>query len=92
MGMVLIECSAGLLDVAKAALANAGGILHGVFQDIARDAFWLKAEIASCAKVADGACIPVVAALIEETAAGPVLRVGDERDFGPPFHLVQEVK
>jgi hypothetical protein len=90
MGLVLIECSAEMLEVAKAALANKGGTLHGVFEDIARDAFWLKAEIASCAEIAEGACIPVAVALIEQTAAGPVLSVGDTRDVS--FRLVQEVK
>ena len=90
MGLVFIECSSEMLGIAKAALANTGGALHGVFQDIARDVFWLKAEIASCAKVAEGACIPVTVALIEETASGPVLSIGDTYDVS--FRLVQEVK
>ena len=92
MGMVLIECSTSVLEVAKAALVNAGGKLHGVFQDIARDVFWLKAEMPSCSEVAEGACIPVVSASIDEASGGPVLRVGDERNLGSSFCLVQEVK
>jgi len=92
MGLVLIECSAGLLEVAKAALVNAGGTLHGVFQDIARDVLWLKAEMPSCKEVAEGAGIPVVSASIDEMSGGPVLRIGDERNLEQSFRLVQEVK
>jgi hypothetical protein len=92
MGMVLIECSSGLIDVAKAALANAGGKLHGVFQDIGYDVFWLKAELPSCAKIAEGARIPVVAAFINEADGAPVLSVSHELNMGPSFRLVQEVK
>jgi hypothetical protein len=81
-----------MLNVAKAALTNAGGTLVGVFEDIQRDALWLKAEIPSCSNVAEGACIPVVLAIIDEACGSPMLRISGEANSKLSFRLVTEVK
>ena len=92
MRICLIECASSVVDLAKPAITNAGGIIHGIFQDVAYDLFWIKTEIASCDEVSEGSRIPVVSASIEEVNGNPVLRVGTERDLECSFRLVQEVK